>query len=1276
MPDFPFLLTYADVPFISDVARSFTMKQPVPEQEDAVTTPPKKHQSNADLIDEVNRLISLKILNDFDSSSDYLGRSVSAVAQLGNAQTWPNASIPVGTFYHPTNAKRFGVFRGLATSSMVKAMLAVTQGVSPATFTMKQPPLIGTFQNTDSYTISTDLYMLPPRPLAEHGAGFNGLFLVTLVDERYYWSNPASLRVTHNSTWESLLTAIAAVLNITLSIPAIPTAYGRPEPDSQLWCTGQNAAVLFDAIAFNIGCTVVRNLDGSYSLLNGAASRTIVDTNRGNAHSVVRMAGGDIFYSGTKLPTGNLQPSRNSVVPSAIVTHFPKYIQGDDPVPHFNNLRNTPQRPSSWFEDSFGDVYSLSVPISSGGVYASGLSGTSTYILTDTAKALFSGENQAVSGNAPLNLSGLTALAMQTASDFYAGQVAVALDEVYPGTFNWQPDGIHDLIWTWSERDRVASTRVMKTLWDVDITEYQHGTPPLSGYTNTPRGVGGQTVAQTWRDSNSAVISGTILGSGLVASGGGIVGSGDTEIILSDVSYLPTQNRWRGRINSGLVGDETVLFEGTSGGIPATSGGFRVGVVYRAIDGSLVTSHANGDSITYAGPDVSYGVNLATTEKGQFIAPGVWTSGGITEARIIPQTQTVKVLSASGLMVNGAICFSGIVDSPTTHRSGPPFTNAENVWVTERNSGTIQSGVRYDGQLLGWSRRPESVSGTPSAPIYAVNQNAPPIIWARITAAQGFAYSWVEAEQIPPTAGVFATNTGTDFSDKAGGLSGILNLYERNRWANIPIGMHVQIWPNGTSWLCDFELDHFKATVTGGGGGIYTVLEINAPGTARDVIAVEFNNVIAIPAGTVVQIWVYKSGTTLTYGFEYTPPTTGSYTYIDTTIYNVSIVDIQMGDTVTIVNSVTGAVVNYVWQCFNFGCGWVNLCTCELVPWWCVGGECVQSETEPPGATGGPFTTLTYCAEAVCVDPIGDVEGCAEAPFYWGLVVAGGTEDFEQFNGSWTMISQGDAYWTAIKRGILLTLTLDGNTATLQMYSGDGTQATYTATIGPTCCSPIIFELDEENPPQGDGTPPTLVSLDPISECPGSWWCVDGLCVFAESEPVGATDGPFASEAECSAACAVPWWCVADACVQSVDEPVGATDGPWDTETECVLSSCGAVVVACSPDPIPRTLTVEYSTGEVFTIAYFDNAGTPAWQGASNGTSGETTLPCDPVGTGKGLILRCSGGIWAVDPFASCCGPDGTSPVTPTSTSPFLLECTGIADSACGGTVSFTVTGA
>lgn len=483
-----FSLTFASVPFLNDDARSYQFSRGVGEVEGR--SPVRKQQPEGWLWDEVERVLPTEYLQDFTYQQEYPGRNTGSLARHTRFYTDPSDKIRLGDYYYPVGATRWSYYRGLATSSMAKAMLAATQGNKPATFTISSEPISQGIAGK-SYTVSTQMYMLPPRPLGELVGDFDGLYLITLVDERYFWQQgPITLHPTFSTTWADLLSQIATYLGIQLSYSSISSAYLTPEPDSHLWSNQEDVALYLDAIAYNIGRVLVRAYDGTYSLMTPEASLAQARANRTDSTgAVIREMGGDCFYSGSKLPVGSLQKSRN-ILPTAIRVTFPKYVT-DSTVPHFAEFRGNWSR---WFLDSYNGTYAIDTPITSGGALFSGLSGgpfvsgvggghvsgNGTYTIFNTAKALYATDSLATSGT-PSNVSGLTALAGQIARDFYTQNGVDGLDEVYLGILNWTPEGLHDIVFSWSVRSRIASTRVIRPEWNSIVRDMQHCTPAVGG---------------------------------------------------------------------------------------------------------------------------------------------------------------------------------------------------------------------------------------------------------------------------------------------------------------------------------------------------------------------------------------------------------------------------------------------------------------------------------------------------------------------------------------------------------------------------------------------------------------------------------------------------------------------------------------------------------------------------------------------------------------------------------------------------------------------------
>lgn len=636
-----YLLEFAGVPFVSDDARA------------AVTDGvPASFRSETFLLDEIEKKLPLEWLQEYLPPAEPPYRNLNALAD--RRMPMPT-KVGIGQWFYPTGANRWSVFRGIATSSQVAAMLEAVQ--NPAAHNSSAPLMAGTFKmksvpdvppgtaTEEEYALETTMFLLPPRPLFET-LGLDGFYLVTLVDQRYFFQGSSvTLHATPGTEWTDLIDQIAAALVITIDYDwtndfggAFDTIeelvdhdapYFQPEPDSQLWTNQESAGVLLDAIAANIGRVVVRNLDGTFALDTWEDSDAQAKLNRGDAGQVVRSAGGDVFCSGTMLDW-DLTGARNAVCPAYVQVTFPKYVYGSDPVPHFVDPRIAAGQ-TAWFRDSYGEVWTESVPIASGGSFVSGVSGVSQHTIHTTSKALYETDADAAAED-PVNASGIASLAMKLATDHWSSLSVLSLDEVYPGTFLWTPEGIHDILWTYSAR-KGASIRVMRPPWNAVVTETQHS-DPLPGLTDIPPGTGGLNPAITWRDQfGSGAISPVYLKADMT--------SGALTATLNSATGLPTNYRWRGNLYLGsgnltsgtgsgnLSGQwpESFLFEGSSGGL-------AVGIVARGQAGTIQGPHNSGDKLWVELPRKVYSPNLVTAGSGLVVQPGVFTSGGIVELLI------------------------------------------------------------------------------------------------------------------------------------------------------------------------------------------------------------------------------------------------------------------------------------------------------------------------------------------------------------------------------------------------------------------------------------------------------------------------------------------------------------------------------------------------------------------------------------------------------------------------------------------------------------------
>jgi hypothetical protein len=193
--------------------------------------------------------------------------------------------------------------------------------------------------------------------------------------------------------------------------------------------------------------------------------------------------------------------------------------------------------------------------------------------------------------------------------------------------------------------------------------------------------------------------------------------------------------------------------------------------------------------------------------------------------------------------------------------------------------------------------------------------------------------------------------------------------------------------------------------------------------------------------------------------------------------------------------------------------------SCSSIPpnlggWWCVPDQngCVQSLSQPPGATSGPHPRKVDC-DFGCVPP-------PDYPLWWCLFSGGCLE-------SWTRPedSNGMAYPNQAD-------CLASCNPTPNPYPGFYCVPVTNPTAevpGPFTC---ISWGGTTGPPQGaqGGKYPTLE--DCVAGCNSGgvpYWCVDPSlgravtpiydCVQAETAPPGTVSGPYASAALCSAGC-------------------------------------------------------------------------------------------------------------------------------------------------------------
>jgi hypothetical protein len=381
---------------------------------------------------------------------------------LGFPKQLDPPAVAIGDYFYPTNASRWSIFRGYMTRDDVDAVKAEVWPTS------SQTPTTGTFliqsEGGDSEgEVETELYMLPPIPVAGLTASDPQIFLVTLVDERYFWHQFKEAGVvtctSATATWSDLIDQLATQLDIDLTYETPDSDYGSPEPDSALYSNQESPAILLDAAAANIGCVVVRALDGTYSLQRYADAIDATETNRpdsdnnvlgGRAASKSDSTSGDVAYRG--------------LLPASVTVSFPKWVDGAgyyEPTTYRDHVKA-----------SYGATYTKTVTLEDAG-FSGYAHHDGSKMLRTSAKARYT----VSSDPSPNNQTTCDALAAQLAADYFATRLAW-LDEVYAGIYPWTPEGVSDLLYSW--RDGSVYTRILPPPFNVEINDFQHGFGPLA----------------------------------------------------------------------------------------------------------------------------------------------------------------------------------------------------------------------------------------------------------------------------------------------------------------------------------------------------------------------------------------------------------------------------------------------------------------------------------------------------------------------------------------------------------------------------------------------------------------------------------------------------------------------------------------------------------------------------------------------------------------------------------------------------------------------------
>lgn len=207
------------------------------------------------LIARIEQFIRADAFREFDSPA-WTGYDASTTPSNSSM-----AAVRLGCLYWPREAARwaFGHFV-VDQGTLANLRAAAYSSSGPVAL-----PLVVS-DGTESGTVRADLFMLPPRPLFQFGEG--NLYLLTLVDDRYWWWHKSGdIAVTGGTTaWADLYTSIGTALGVTIDADTVDADY--LDPAEELANAYEYLPPLLDAVAYSTGQRIIRRLDGSVEAWN------------------------------------------------------------------------------------------------------------------------------------------------------------------------------------------------------------------------------------------------------------------------------------------------------------------------------------------------------------------------------------------------------------------------------------------------------------------------------------------------------------------------------------------------------------------------------------------------------------------------------------------------------------------------------------------------------------------------------------------------------------------------------------------------------------------------------------------------------------------------------------------------------------------------------------------------------------------------------------------------------------------------------------------------
>jgi hypothetical protein len=365
------------------------------------------------------------------------------------------SGIKIGVFDYPGfGASRWGYGCYLISENQLQLLIAGTYG--DGTQQMSVTLKMAAEGQKSGEAIRLKCYALPPYPLGRiaknqgnslsstnqgSASWYNGLYLLILVDPRYYfqWSMARTIpqiSITDPTSvaWLDIINALVTDLGITVNnLDTVGVTDAYLYPDITLNLNGENAALVLDGVLANLGYRLVANYDSTFLINEFVDAQTIVGNDWDNAFTIGRS-----MRSGGQDDVDDF----SSLVPKQLIMR--------------NQTRLCAGFPTS---SSYPSFVFTTVQVT-GNINYANLEGavgftSGSLAIRDTCLALLSGPSNIV----PTNLASITALAQQLFDDWCQWRV-LAYDITWNGVANIVPSGLEDrIIFTYRHDD--CTTREM-----------------------------------------------------------------------------------------------------------------------------------------------------------------------------------------------------------------------------------------------------------------------------------------------------------------------------------------------------------------------------------------------------------------------------------------------------------------------------------------------------------------------------------------------------------------------------------------------------------------------------------------------------------------------------------------------------------------------------------------------------------------------------------------------------------------------------------------------